>query len=97
MTDAKTLHQQLASDGRREWKQSLLDPDRVICAKVLEALDIVVGSVISYAIAIVASAALLWFFGRFDGVSLEIAVRQITVLALPASIGASAGRLLLQP
>ena len=59
--------------------------------------DIVVGSVISYAIAIVASAALLWFFGRFDGVALEIAVRQITVLALPASIGASAGRLLLQP
>lgn len=40
MTDAKTLHQQLASDGRRHWKQSLLDTDRVICAKVLEALDI---------------------------------------------------------
>lgn len=60
-------------------------------------LDILIGTVVSYAVALVASAALLWFFGRFEGVSIEIAARQIVVLALPASLGASAGRLLLQP
>lgn len=55
------------------------------------------GSVITYATALVASAAILWFFGRFDGVSAEIALSQIVVLGFPATLGASAGRLLLQP
>lgn len=59
-------------------------------------MDIVLGSAITYAAALAASAAILWFFGRFDGVSASIAARQIAVLGLPASLGASAGRLLLQ-
>ncbi|MEO8216352.1 MAG: TIGR02587 family membrane protein [Acidobacteriota bacterium] len=59
-------------------------------------LDIVLGIVITYAVALVTSAAILWFFGRFSGVSPEIAVRHTVVLAFPASLGASAGRLLLQ-
>jgi putative integral membrane protein (TIGR02587 family) len=54
------------------------------------------GSVITYAVAVTASAAILWFFGRFDGCALDVCVRQTVVLALPATIGASAGRLLLQ-
>ena len=50
----------------------------------------------TYAIATLASALMLWFFDRFDGVGLMFAVSQIVVLAFPAVIGASAGRLLLQ-
>ena len=50
----------------------------------------------TYAIAALASALMLWFFDRFDGVGLMFAVSQIVVLAFPAVIGASAGRLLLQ-
>ena len=54
------------------------------------------GGVITYGIALMSSAAMLWFFGRFDGCSVELAVAQIVVLGLPATLGASAGRLLLQ-
>lgn len=54
------------------------------------------GSVITYAAALVASAAILWFFGRFDGQGLELIVAEIVVLGFPATLGASAGRLLLQ-
>ena len=57
--------------------------------------DVVRGSAITYAIALVASALILWFFGRFDGESAELMVRQTVVLGLPATLGASAGRLLL--
>ncbi|HEV7905491.1 MAG TPA: TIGR02587 family membrane protein [Pyrinomonadaceae bacterium] len=57
---------------------------------------IVLGSVITYAVALFASALILWFFGRFDGVSLYTALAQILVLAVAATLGASAGRLLLQ-
>ena len=56
----------------------------------------VAGTIITYAIALVASAAILWFFGRFDGQGLEIVVAEIVVLGFPATLGASAGRLLLQ-
>lgn len=59
-------------------------------------LEVAVASAITYAVALVSSAAILWFFGRFDGVALELCIRQVVVLGLPASIGASAGRLLLQ-
>lgn len=54
------------------------------------------GTVISYAIALVASAAILYFFGRFDGQAPEVMLAEIVVLGFPASLGASAGRLLLQ-
>lgn len=54
------------------------------------------GAIISYAVALVASAAALWFFGDLDGIGPGFAFAQIVVLSLPAAIGASAGRLLLQ-
>ena len=59
------------------------------------ALDIALGTLATYAVALIASAIILWFFGRFAGASLEIVVRQVVVLAFPATLGASAGRLLL--
>jgi putative integral membrane protein (TIGR02587 family) len=57
---------------------------------------VVLGSVITYAVALFASALILWFFGRFDGVSLYTALAQTVVLGAAATLGASAGRLLLQ-
>ncbi|HEV7239474.1 MAG TPA: TIGR02587 family membrane protein [Thermoanaerobaculia bacterium] len=54
------------------------------------------GTVVTYAVAIVASAAILYFFGRFDGQAPEVMLAEIVVLGFPASLGASAGRLLLQ-
>ena len=59
------------------------------------ALDVILGSTVTYAVGLVAAAIMLWFFGRFDGVAAEIAVRQVVVLAFPGTLGASAGRLLL--
>jgi putative integral membrane protein (TIGR02587 family) len=58
--------------------------------------DVLVGTVITYAIALAASAAILLFFGRFDGQALATCVAQTVVLGLAATLGASAGRLLLQ-
>lgn len=58
--------------------------------------DVVVGTVVTYGIALTISAIMLWFFGRFDGVSAGIAARQVIVLGFPSVLGASAGRLLLQ-
>ena len=65
-------------------------------APVEHTLDIAIGSAVTYAIAIVASAAILWFFGRFEDVALTMGARQVVVLAFPAALGAAAGRLLLQ-
>ena len=59
-------------------------------------MAVIIGSVITYAIALSASALILWFFGRFDGQALVICVAQTIVLGLAATLGASAGRLLLQ-
>jgi uncharacterized membrane protein len=47
-------------------------------------------------VALVASAWLLWFFGRFDDASIALVVGQTVVLGFAATLGASAGRLLLQ-
>ena len=58
--------------------------------------SVVVGTVISYAVALAVSAAVLWFFGRFDDTTLVTCVAQTVVLGLAATLGASAGRLLLQ-
>jgi putative integral membrane protein (TIGR02587 family) len=52
--------------------------------------------VIAYAVALACSASILWFFGRFGGDSSGVVVGQVVVLALPATVGAAAGRLLLQ-
>lgn len=57
---------------------------------------VMLGGIITYTVALVASALILWFFGRFDGVSLYTALAQIVVLGVAATLGASAGRLLLQ-
>ena len=54
------------------------------------------GAIMTYAVALVSAAGICWFFGRFDGASLEIIIAQTIVLGFPASLGASAGRLLLQ-
>ena len=58
--------------------------------------DVLVGSVVTYAVALTASALILWFFGRFDGQSIAICVAQTVVLGVAATLGSSAGRLLLQ-
>ena len=60
-------------------------------------VDVLFGTVATYLVSIGASAALLWFFGRFDGCGPAYCLAQTIVLGLPAAIGASAGRLLLQP
>jgi putative integral membrane protein (TIGR02587 family) len=52
--------------------------------------------VVTYAVAVVVSAVLLWFFGRFEGAHFEVALAQTVVLGLPTVLGASAGRLLIQ-
>lgn len=54
------------------------------------------GTLIMYAIALTSSAFMLWFFGRFEGVSLDAIVAETVVLGFPAALGASAGRLLIQ-
>ena len=58
--------------------------------------DVLVGTVVTYAVALAASAAILLFFGRFDGQALLTCVAQTVVLGVAATLGASAGRLLLQ-
>ncbi len=57
---------------------------------------VAVGVVIAYVVALIASALILWFFGRFDGEALMTCVAQTIVLGVAGSLGASAGRLLLQ-
>lgn len=57
---------------------------------------ILLGTVLTYAIALTAAAMILWFFGRFDDVTMYTALAQTVALGLAATLGASAGRLLLQ-
>ncbi|HYP54281.1 MAG TPA: TIGR02587 family membrane protein [Pyrinomonadaceae bacterium] len=58
--------------------------------------DVLVGAVVTYAIALFSSALILWFFGRFDGQAFAVCLAQTVVLGVAATLGASAGRLLLQ-
>ncbi|MBA3497491.1 MAG: TIGR02587 family membrane protein [Gemmatimonadales bacterium] len=53
------------------------------------------GIVITYAVGLVSSALILWLFGRFDGAPLSAVVGQTVTLGVAATMGASAGRLLL--
>lgn len=53
-------------------------------------------AMITYAVAVCASAMILLFFDRFDGASAEMIVSQIVVMSAASALGASAGRLLLQ-
>ena len=57
---------------------------------------VVHGAAITYAAALAASAALLWFFGRFAGHGLALNAAQTVVLGFAAALGAAAGRLLLR-
>ncbi len=58
-------------------------------------LSVVIGTAVTYAVALVISAAVLWFFGRFDA-GLLTSVSETVVLGVAATLGASAGRLLVQ-
>ncbi|MDQ3545753.1 MAG: TIGR02587 family membrane protein, partial [Verrucomicrobiota bacterium] len=58
--------------------------------------SVFIGTITSYAIALVIAAAVLWFFGRFDQVALVTALAETIVLGLASTLGASAGRLLVQ-
>jgi putative integral membrane protein (TIGR02587 family) len=60
------------------------------------ALNIALVTTTTYAVALSMSLALLWFFNRVDGCTLEFLVKQTVVLGFPAMLGASAGRMLLQ-
>jgi putative integral membrane protein (TIGR02587 family) len=53
-------------------------------------------AVTTYAVALAASATLLWFFGRFDQMPGGLIAAQTIVLGFPGALGASAGRMLLQ-
>lgn len=50
----------------------------------------------TYAVALLVSAALLWFFNRLHGQDPAVVVARVVVLGVPAALGASAGRLLLR-
>ncbi|HVE78454.1 MAG TPA: TIGR02587 family membrane protein [Gemmatimonadaceae bacterium] len=52
-------------------------------------------TVVGYAIALLVSAYVLWTFGRFDDAGPASVVATTVVLALPASLGAAAARLVL--
>ncbi len=58
--------------------------------------SILVGTVASYAVSLTVAAACLWFFARFDQVALITAVAETIVLGVATTLGASAGRLLVQ-
>lgn len=60
------------------------------------AVSVLVGTVVTYAIALAVSASVLWFFGRLDDATMTTVVAQTIVLGFAATLGASAGRLLLQ-
>lgn len=51
---------------------------------------------VSYVLSLVASAFILWFWGRFEHSSLKTILSLTIIAGLPASLGASAGRLLLK-
>ncbi|GAB3200042.1 putative integral membrane protein (TIGR02587 family) [Pontibacter aydingkolensis] len=58
--------------------------------------DMTFDTCVSYITALGVSAFVLWFFGRFDGVSFWVAFQQVVVLGVLSSLGASAGRLLIK-
>lgn len=58
--------------------------------------EVLFGITATYSISLVSSALMLWFFGRFDGMSFALALSETVVLGVVAMLGASAGRLLIQ-
>lgn len=71
--------------------------DRVVPREERGPFTVLSRIVLHYSVALVASAFILWFFGRFNGMSFTACVAQTVVLGVASSLGASAGRLLLQP
>lgn len=59
-------------------------------------LAILHGTTITYGCALVVSAGLLWFFGRLDGHPAALRAAMCVILGFAATLGASAGRLLLR-
>ena len=53
-------------------------------------------AVLNYAVALLAAALMLFFFGRFENESFQTIVTQTVIAGIPATLGASVGRLLLQ-
>lgn len=58
--------------------------------------EMILHTLIGFLAAIVSSFFLLWFFGRIEGNGHEIIIAQVIILAIPAIIGASAGRLIIK-
>ncbi len=58
--------------------------------------SVLFGALVTYAVALASSALILLFFGRFEGVALAVGLAQVVVLGVAATLGASAGRLLVQ-
>ncbi|WP_066834635.1 TIGR02587 family membrane protein [Rufibacter ruber] len=58
-------------------------------------LEVVWGLSLTFASSVCVSAGALWFFGRFEGVGLQVGVEATVVLTVVAALGASAGRFLL--
>lgn len=65
-------------------------------ARAEGAVGMLRGTVIAYAVGLAASAGTLWLFGRFDGMSGAVILGQTVALGAASTIGASAGRLLIQ-
>ncbi len=59
-------------------------------------LAMIRGTVVTYAVGLVASAGILWLYGRFDGMGAGTIAGQTVALGVASTLGASAGRLLLQ-
>lgn len=55
------------------------------------------GTTQSYAVALLVSAGSLWFYGRFEDETAAMICAQTIVLGFAGMLGASAGRLMLQP
>ena len=52
-------------------------------------------TVVGYVVALLVSAYALWTFGRFEGTTMAMMLRQAVVLGFPAGLGAGAARLIL--
>jgi putative integral membrane protein (TIGR02587 family) len=59
-------------------------------------LSIVTGAMVNYAIALLASAGALWFFDSLAGLGYTTGMAAVVVLGVASTLGASAGRLLIQ-
>lgn len=58
--------------------------------------EVLRGIVDTYAVSLVCAGLVLWLFGRLDGIGFPAAVGQIVALGVVATVGAAAGRMLLQ-